>query len=806
MANFDTVYKLYETGCFAKARLEACKWLETEPNNVLAHYYVASCSYLLFNSRDDDELADDEITIGEYVQAFIMHSKLATQLDSTDLKVYDFRLYLAQHCETFQPWLPEKDVITVAELQFLKEKFISLDPKSRNISQCDIEIGLRNGDLDLVCKALQVQIDDSLASGLQRQKNDVILADLYCKLGYYSVQNLQFAAALTHYQNAVALRTRDYDAIGNAGLFAQTKNQALLAYDWYFFIFTTGAFDGNLTAETTQKIWHILQLDIAQYLATNQAIPKNCLHSFFELTINTELNIKPLEARYADLTALCKSQLAQYPKHESAEYLLARSYALRSQDALALPQYLAYQPKAEDLPFFQARFLLQYFAVHQYFPADFTPYLAGDSGPEYYNTAVMLGPDEGYINDATLSANQKLARNHIMQAYYQRSMVLFEDYFDRQLGSAANNDAHIYAMCCHNLALIYTDRDIPKAIATELKGVQNSQFNENISHLIWLYNKNNQPLEAKKWSEYYYGDDLDAALAKDLAALPVSEDENQPPEIGFEPFHISSYFIDYAGSLRNSGEAHKALEFVQLGLARYQSLSLTQQKTLEDIYPACETLITHYALCEAVLNGNEACIKKFNEGLKAQPNSLMLYNNLGYYGYHQHEQFAEALSVYSAGIDKCQSLGINDDYNYALLLENRAYIYFYKHCNYAATLADAEILGMLKPAHYMAYWYAAYSCLMLEQYQKGLDLINTYEREAQDSESGLNVLKGSFQSLLGQHAEAIESFDKAFLFDPKIKTEAYYAALYETSYKLMADKLAAKVVKKGFFSRLLNKD
>ena len=54
----------------------------------------------------------------------------------------------------------------------------------------------------------------------------------------------------------------------------------------------------------------------------------------------------------------------------------------------------------------------------------------------------------------------------------------------------------------------------------------------------------------------------------------------------------------------------------------------------------------------------------------------MLYNNLGYYGYHQHEQFAEALSVYNAGIEKCQSLGIKDDYNYALLLENRANIYF----------------------------------------------------------------------------------------------------------------------------------
>ncbi|MBC7755095.1 MAG: hypothetical protein H7Z20_00325, partial [Bdellovibrio sp.] len=246
-------------------------------------------------------------------------------------------------------------------------------------------------------------------------------------------------------------------------------------------------------------------------------------------------------------------------------------YALGNQNALALPHYLAYQPKPEDLPFFQARFLLQYFAMHQAFPADFTPYLAGNSGPEYYNTAVMLGPDEGYIDDATLSASQKLARNHIMQAYYQRSIVLFKDYFDRQLGSAANNDAHVYAMCCHNLALIYTDRDVPKAIAIELKGVQNSQFDENIRHLIWLYNKNNQPLEAKKWSEHYYGDGLDAALAKDLAVLPVSEDENQPPTVGFEPFDISSYFIDYAGSLRNSGETHKALEFVLLGLARYQS-------------------------------------------------------------------------------------------------------------------------------------------------------------------------------------------------------------------------------------------
>lgn len=805
MANFYTVNHLYETGYYAEARLKALNWLKAAPNDALAHYYVATCSYALFNARDDDELTDDDITIGEYVKAFIMHAKLATQLDSTDLKVYVFRLHLAQHCETFQPWLPKKDVITVVELQFLKEKFISLEPKSRNISQCDIEIGLRNGDLDLVCKALQFQIDDSLTSGLPRQQNDLILANLYCKLGYYAARNAQFAAAFNHYQCAATLCTRDYEAIGRAGLLAHSKNEQLLAYDWWFFIVTTGAFNGNLSAETMQKIWAILQADIAQCHAKNQPIPKNCLHSFFELMINTDLYNKPLETCYADLITLCKSQLALHSKHENAEYLLARSYALSKQNTLALQHYLAYKPKPEDLPFFQARFLLQYFAVHQAFSADFTPYLAGDSGPEYYNTAVMLGPDEGYINDATLSANQKLARNHIMQAYYQRSMVLFEDYVDRQLGSAANNDAHIYAMCCHNLALIYTDQAteaaIIKAIATELKGVQASQFDENITHLIWLYNKNNQPQEAKKWSEYYYGDGLNEVLAKGLAVSPTLNDENQAQENGFDPFDLSCYFIDYAGSLRKSGDAKKALEFVQLGLARYQSLSAEQQQTLESIYQVYETLVTHFALCEAVLNGKEAGIKKFNEGLKTKPNSLMLYNNLGYYGYHQHEQFAEALSVYNAGIEKCQSLGIKDDYNYALLLENRASIQFQKFDHYAAALADAEILIKYKPAHYIAYWYAAYSCLMLAQYQKGLAITNTYERETQDGESHLNVLKGSFQSHLGQHAEAVDSFEKAFTLEPKTKADAYYADLYEASKKR-----AGQAAKKGLFGRFLNKD
>lgn len=801
MANFDTVYNLYETGYYAEARLEALNWLKAAPDDALAHCYIASCSYVLFNSCNDDEIADDGIAISEHVKAFIMHSKLATQLDSTDLKVYDFRLYLAQHCETFQPWLPEKDVITVAELQFLKEKFISLDPKNRNICQCDIEIGLRNGDLDLVCKTLQLQIDDSLTSGLPRQQNDLILANLYCKLGYYAGRNAQFAAAFSHYQHAVALCTRDYEAIGRAGLLAHSKNEQLLAYDWWFFIVTTGAFDGNLSAETTQRIWAILQADIAQCHAKNQPIPKNCLHSFFELMINADLHNKPLETCYADLIILCKSQLALYSEHENAEYLLARSYALSNQNSLALQHYLVYKPKPEDLPFFQARFLLEYFAVNKNFPTTFTPYLAGNSGPEYYNTAVMLGPDEGYINDGTLNASQRLTRNRIQQVFYERSMVLFEDYVDRQLGSAANNDAHIYAMCCHNLALIYTDQDLAKAIATELKGVQTSQFDENITHLIWLYNKNNQPQEAKKWSEYYYSDGLNEVLAKGLAVTPALNDENQAQENGFDPFDLSCYFIDYAGSLRKSGDAKKALEFVQLGLARYQSLSLAQQNTLENIYQVYETLITHFALCEAVLDGKEAGIKKFNEGLKTKPNSLMLYNNLGYYGYHQHEQFAEALSIYNLGIEKCQRLAIKDDYNYALLLENRANIYFYQRNNYAATLVDAEMLISLKPAHYIAYWYAAYSCLMLAQHQQGLAIIDAYEREAQDSESHLNVLKGSLQSLLGQHAEAVQSFEKAFTLEPKTKADAYYADLYEASKKR-----AGQAAKKGLFGRFLNKD
>ena len=596
MSNVDTVNHLYETGDYAKARLEALNWLKAAPDDALAHYYVASSCYVLFNSRNDDEIADDGVTISELVKAFALHSKLATQLDSADIKIYDFRLMLAQHCETFQPWLPAQEAITTAELQFLKEKFISLNPKSCHISGCDIEIGLRNGDLNLVCKALQFQIDDSLKSGLPRQQNDLILANLYGNLGYYAGRNAQFAAAFSHYQAAVTLCTRDYEAIGCAGLLAHSKNQQLLAYDWWFFIVTTGAFDGNLSAETMQKIWAILQADIAEYHAKNQIIPKNCLYSFFELMINTELNNKSVQANYADLIKLCKSQLAQHPQHENAAYLLARGYALNNQNVLALPYYLAYQPKNEDLPFFQARLLLEYFAVNKNFPADFTPYLAGDSGPEYYNTAVMLGADEGYIEDASLNATQRLTRNRIQQVYYERGMDLFEDYFDRQLGNAANNDAHIYAMCCHNLALIYSDLHLSKAIATELKGVQASHFDENITHLIWLYNKNNQPQEAKKWSEYYYGDGLNEVLAKGLAVSPTLSDENQAQENGFDPFVLSCYFIDYVGSLRKSGDAKKALEFVQLGLARYQNLSAEQQQTLENIYPVYETLITQFAL------------------------------------------------------------------------------------------------------------------------------------------------------------------------------------------------------------------
>ena len=121
-------------------------------------------------------------------------------------------------------------------------------------------------------------------------------------------------------------------------------------------------------------------------------------------------------------------------------------------------------------------------------------------------------------------------------------------------------------------------------------------------------------------------------------------------------------------------------------MSRYQSLNDEQQQTLENIYPVYETLITHFALCEAALIGNDALIKKLNEGLKTKPNSLMLYNNLGYYGYHQHDQFAEALSVYNFGIDLCQRMGIKGDYNYALLLENRTYIHFYKYDNYALAL------------------------------------------------------------------------------------------------------------------------
>ena len=111
------------------------------------------------------------------------------------------------------------------------------------------------------------------------------------------------------------------------------------------------------------------------------------------------------------------------------------------------------------------------------------------------------------------------------------------------------------------------------------------------------------------------------------------------------------------------------------------------------------------------------------------------------------------------------------------------------------------MLISLKPAHYIAYWYAAYSCLMLAQYQKGLAITNTYERETQDGESHLNVLKGSLQSLLGQHAEAVDSFEKAFTLEPKTKADAYYADLYEVSKKR-----AGQAAKKGLFGRFLNKD
>ncbi|MBC7757143.1 MAG: hypothetical protein H7Z20_11015, partial [Bdellovibrio sp.] len=220
MANVDTVYELYETGYFAEARLEALNWLKTAPNDALAHCYVASCSYVLFKARDDDEITEDETVISAFAQAMMTHSQLASQLNSTETKLYEFRLYLAERETDYKAWLETDELITIAELQFLKGKFTTLTPKSRNISRCDIEIGLRKRDLDLVCKKLQLQLDDSLASNLPRQQNDVILADLYCKLGYYTAQNLVFAAAFTHYQQAVTLCTRDHEAIGRAGLLA----------------------------------------------------------------------------------------------------------------------------------------------------------------------------------------------------------------------------------------------------------------------------------------------------------------------------------------------------------------------------------------------------------------------------------------------------------------------------------------------------------------------------------------------------------------------------------------------------------
>jgi Tfp pilus assembly protein PilF len=744
--NFNIALSFYENGDYATALALFKTVINEEPNNGGAYYYASLCCHALSEELFDTSEAQ------QYLLELQFYIKKAISLQQSTIELYAF-------CATlYQEALVD---FSAEELRDLAQKVEQADPNNVNITFFKIASYELTSQWHLLIPILEKKIEQKIAEPLVRGYKDLQLADFYSALGYYQNANNDKEDAFLSYEQAVNHTPDNHDILYHAGLFAYQNNNKDKSYEWWSKMYTW-----QKESNAVDEVGDILFKELATITNPSEAL----LFCTTEIAIESEYQNDKKQQLYQKLIGFAQTILDKNITGIMANYMLARALSKLNKAQESLVYYEKYLAQVDNDPITLSRYLLRYFNVNKQFPKTNFPQPNGQIAYDYYNAGCLLGE---HIESSTITLPQAKERRKYQQNFHSNAIQLFINYFEGQKGSSVNNRSDIFAMCCQNASLVFEDDNINLALLYAETGAKYSQFTENITQLIKLYNKTNQPKKAKIWTEDLKNLQEESALYKD-----TEEDATTHSII----WDINGA-LNSAESLVNTHQEKEALQVMENALQKFMALDQDTQKEIEDDYAVFSRLVDQLAKTHKANFGHHALIEQYERGISIMPDSVHLINNLGYIGYHQEEQYDKAIAVYTSGIKLYLNLKPDYEYAYQTMLYNRGTIY--KEIKKENQLAFIDIENSHK---------------IVPTFDKCIDLVNlaydenqmqTAQNYALETEkyiedgdkatiAWLHGIHGVILKNLNKPADAVPYFEKCFANEPDYAANDFFNNAYKS--------------------------
>ncbi len=761
---FNEALQLLEDGAFIAAANLFKAITQDEPENGMAHYYYAACCFNIIGEAEADYEPIDPV----YETEMPLYIKKAIQLPLDSIEPYIF-------CGTL--YQENKVHITTEELFFLADAIKKIEPQNSWVDYF-LENGYANsGNWPNAIALLEDRIAKIHAEPVANSVKALPLAENYGYLGYYYDANLNKAAALLAYEKSYELAPDNHDLVYNAGLYAYENNEKEKAYMWWSKMYTW-----NTDSSLIEAVGDILKKEIE----TNENPSENLLFCGTEIIVESQYRENNKVQLYQFLIQIANKKLKADANSNMANCMLARAYSGLEDNKTALPYYEKYLAQVQNDPINLSRYISRYFEVHgKVLPLTY-PQPYGEVGYDYYNAGCFLNSN---IMDTDISLAVQMQVKELQQYFFSEGIQRFMNYFERQKGSAINNQSHIFAMCCHNAARAFRSSNPTTAIMYQELGLKYSQFDENINLLIKLYNETGQHEKALYW---------------------VNKNKEQKALYDFETvLETEGDYQNYFFNVVNTSETLIASEAIDEGililteaLEKFNSLSVELQKQFEDNNRTFSNLIKKLAKAHDEKYGLDAMKQQFEKGIAQWPESVTLINDYGYLCFHAQKDYETAFTIYDNAINMYKNRELNDEEAYSCLLWNRGVVYENHYTDYTLAIVDYkaayEILPNFTLSRNLMYCY-----FKLQQYaeatQYGIIAVEKYSNET--NENDLSWTYGMLASSLQAHnkaKEALPYFEKCFEYNSVNKEDEYFNFQYTTCIEI-ANK------KEGFLTKLFKK-
>lgn len=454
IADVEHLQSIYNAGDYP-ACLEAVNlFLLFNPQSPEGLLLKAKCQYQLsYNSENADELLDLAVNGFEKLLRLTPDHEEAM-------------LYLA-YINIFIMGVNLSEAITYCDR--LTES-IHLDTRTKSITYRQ-EAYYQTGDIDSALKDLELLIKLNLAHIMENRS----LADQEQGLLYVKKANLYLyhkndaAKALETFKEGLVYRYKDvhiYTLIANLALDHQD-------YEFGGEVAQMAMFAGSGDADTDEDLltlYHRLN-----ELTTQGVINKSIIYAMF---IALKMYAERLECDIVEMLNFARHYIKIYPDwFISYHYAGSALYHAKSYHG-ALP-YLQKSVELGGSALGLQRFIETSYRVNGQLPKiERGP---DDSPVMYYNAGVNFF----YESESAIS-NGNIAREllQIRTNFYKISYDGFHDYFYNHKGNGADNEQHIFAMCCNNYGIALSEAgEYETAVEVHKLGYALSPFWEQLSSL-----------------------------------------------------------------------------------------------------------------------------------------------------------------------------------------------------------------------------------------------------------------------------------------------------------------------------------